>query len=587
MATVHLAAGSTGRLLEAARALNILSRSDIRRRKPAATALFLVGLHEAGEIAWIRREVRDGVLLSDPLQMRLAGLAFLNGGEPDEARQLFSALIEAEPENPMGYRLLGRALAVAGDYEVATQNFARSVEIAPRMVMAHHNSAGRYDVANYIPSSWELAHAGEILIYDVLAQQAEETAFIGDLAASLQAGQAMLEQQKRLADRFFVPREILLAVQRNCPKFDPDKPFRLLPYEWITQLGHMGMVEAHRKMNLLGVTSEAQLLLLAPEDKAANRHFLTYLENRVFVLRDRDLISALFPYQRVVGDNFMFAALADGRIVPWVIGAAEAQQRWDEEGRGPTLNLTAEDRAFGEETLRALGLPEGAWYVGLHVREGGFHGEPPGAIGEHRNADIGDYLPAINRVLEAGGYVIRFGDRSMTALPAKPGLIEYGRSEQKSARMDVFLMGSCRFIIGTTSGLTTAAQAFGTPMLLVNCISNDWQFWPANTRFLVKHIYDRRLKRDLIWREIYREPTQGLLVSNIRLRRTGRQVRDNTPEEIDVAVQGMLARHAGSETVERSLDDRYRHAMRDNPLMFGAAMPDPAFIVSHPELLTG
>jgi len=56
---------------------------------------------------------------------------------------------------------------------------------------------------------------------------------------------------------------------------------------------------------------------------------------------------------------------------------------------------------------------------------------------------------------------------------------------------------------------------------LANCISNDWQFWPTNYRFLVKQIFDQRAGRPLSLAETYRPTVQGLLANNAQLRRRG------------------------------------------------------------------
>ena len=86
-----------------------------------------------------------------------------------------------------------------------------------------------------------------------------------------------------------------------------------------------------------------------------------------------------------------------------------------------------------------------------------------------------DYFSSVKAITDAGGIVIRLGDKSMKKLPKMEGVIDYAHSPHKSQSMDIFLAANCRFVIGTTSGLTTVCLGFDTPMVLVNCISNDWQ----------------------------------------------------------------------------------------------------------------
>ena len=79
--------------------------------------------------------------------------------------------------------------------------------------------------------------------------------------------------------------------------------------------------------------------------------------------------------------------------------------------------------------MSALGVPDGAWYVGLHVREGGYHAEDTGDKSRHRNAQIEDYFPAIKAVTDRGGYVIRLGDSGVGNLGAPVPIIGPGSTQ--------------------------------------------------------------------------------------------------------------------------------------------------------------
>jgi putative glycosyltransferase (TIGR04372 family) len=222
------------------------------------------------------------------------------------------------------------------------------------------------------------------------------------------------------------------------------------------------------------------------------------------------------------------------------------------------------------------------------VREGGYHGETAGSIGSHRNASIDDYIPAIKLITERGGYVIRLGDRSMRPAPKIDGLIDYALSPEKSPAIDIFFCGTSRFVIGTTSGLTTACVSFGTPLVLVNCISNDWQLWSDNTHFIVKPVRDIRNKRFVPFAEVFVPPIQGYLINSQVMRRKGLEPIPNTPEEITEAVRYKLDIVDSLTTPPKDWEEPMRSyiaAMADNPLMFGAARPVPKFLEMRPELL--
>src|SRR5262249_18421853 len=161
-----------------------------------------------------------------------------------------------------------------------------------------------------------------------------------------------------------------------------------------------------------------------------------------------------------------------GLAEPWAHAAARSQIAWAEAKRPPIVAIDAALRKRGRALLRRAGIAAD-WFVALHIREGGYHGDGSGTTRQHRSANVSDYFDGIAQITSRGGAVVRLGDKSMTPLRDLPGVFDYAHSEIKSAEMDLFLCAEARFFFGTTSGLTSAAQALGTPMLLVNCISND------------------------------------------------------------------------------------------------------------------
>jgi putative glycosyltransferase (TIGR04372 family) len=235
--------------------------------------------------------------------------------------------------------------------------------------------------------------------------------------------------------------------------------------------------------------------------------------------------------------------------------------------------------------LRAAGVTAD-WFVALHIREGGYHGDGPGTTRQHRSASVGDYLDAIAQVTARGGAVVRLGDKSMTPLKGLPGVFDYAHSNIKSAEMDLFLCAQARLFVGTTSGLTTAVQALGTPMLLVNCISNDCQFWHDKTDFMLRLVRDRRTNRYLSLRETYRQPVQSLLIDTALLARRGLEIDANSPQKIAGALAYKLDCLDGkARPLHGDLLSRYERAMKENPYNFGAALPVPGFIENHRELI--
>ena len=582
-AGIHLAAGSIDRSYRTARFMNLLFRDAVKRCEGMAAQVYYVGLLEAGDFGRLTRSLRGCDVTSDPVLNRIIGEAYMRNDEPIPAARCFRRLVEQRPDDYLAHRLLGSADAIQGNLVEAATSFERSAALLPASVMAYQNAAGRYDISRYRPPAWEVAAAGRLLVYDSLARHAEALTNNGQLEAGFACYRRLLDAQAELAASHDLPAALVERLAAAVPGFDPSRPIRIMSYEWVTQIGHIGMLAVQAKMTLLGMLPHANRLVLAPDGKVANEPLLGYLEPYFHILRDADLVTLLLPYQRMVGDGFMVVRTIDGGVEPWTIAAARAEVRWQEEGRAPLLRLTEADDAFGRQMLGRLGIAPDACVIGLHVRERGFHHEAAGGMGDHRNAEIGTYLPACAKIAQRGGQALRLGDRTMRPLPRGGGLVDYATSAVKSARMDVFLLAHARLLIGTTSGLTTAAQAFGTPMLLVNCLSGDWQCWPANCRFLVKQLYDRRAQRRLSFAETYRPPIQGWLANSLQLHRRGFDVLDNTAQEIrDAVVEALAGLASGAGQAPFA---GFRTTVEANPLIFGAATPAASFIAANPHLL--
>lgn len=584
-AQVHLAASRKPSALRAVRLLNLIFRAQVRARRGLGTQAYFTTLALCSAYDRIVREVPrieqiDGFAINFA-----AGVAHMYRGNLVQAEHFLKAAAASGDSNAL--RKLGCVYALMRDHARAAECFQASVDRAPRSVMAHQNYAGGYDPSTYTPSAWELANAGELLIYDNLVQLGENFYHQGRYDDTFRCYQAALDHQDRLARRWTIPDELTVRIKAASRSFSPDLPVRLLGYEWVTLIGHIGFIDCHLRMAALGIVPAANYVLLAPSQKVVNQAFLKLFAPHLTIIDDLALVDALLPYQRLVGDQFIAVRGKDGLAEPWAHAAARAQVAWAEQGRAPIVTVPQDLREAGRAKLRSAGVTAD-WFVAIHIREGGYHGDGPGTTRQHRSASVGDYLEAIAHITARGGAVVRLGDRSMTPLRNLPGVFDYAHSEIKSPEMDLVLCAEARLFVGTTSGLTTAVQALGTPMLLVNCTSNDCQFWHENTDFTLRPVYDRRAGRYLSLRETYRQPLQALLIDSGVLARHGLEIHANRPEDITKAVRYSLDGLDGTGPRLRDcgdLLDRYRAALSHNPYNFGAALPVPDFLAGLPELL--
>jgi len=589
-AQIHIAASRKPSALRAVRLLNLIFRAKVRGRKGLVPSIYFGTLALCDSYDRIVREVPRAETLDNFAINFAVGVAHMYRSNCPTALDFLSAAAAGGDSNTL--RKQGCVYTLMKDYARAADCFVASVACNPRSVMSHQNYAASYDASSYTPAAWELDNAGELLIYDNLIQLGENFYHQGRYAETFRCYQAALDQQDTLARKWSIPAELIARIAASSARFDPDLPVRLLGYEWVTLIGHIGFIDCHLRMVRLGMLPRANYVLLAPPQKVVNNAFLSLFAPHLCIIEDPVLVDELLPYQRLVGDQFIAVRgerpWAEPPLAePWAHAAARAQIAWAEAKRPPIVRIEDSLRQRGRALLRQAGVTAD-WFVALHIREGGYHGDGPGTTRQHRSANVSDYLDAITEITSRGGAVVRLGDRSMTSLKGMPGVFDYAHSDMKSAEMDLYISAEARLFVGTTSGLTTAVQALGTPMLLVNCISNDCQFWHDRTDFMIRPVYDRRATRYLSLRETYRQPLQALLIDSALLARDGLETHANRPEDILAAVRYTLDCLDGVRRPLREggeLLEHYRATLSENPYNFGAATPVPAFLEGLPELL--
>jgi putative glycosyltransferase (TIGR04372 family) len=241
-----------------------------------------------------------------------------------------------------------------------------------------------------------------------------------------------------------------------------------------------------------------------PPRRPANFCVITYLRRHAPIVANRWLYPFLFLCSRdpeTGGTLYGQLALADGRLVDQYLFGMAVEKQWEDKKRPPLLRLDAEHRDRGRRLLRDLGLSPEDWFVCLHVREPGFLREPPTSPHRHLNADIGTYVPVIRSIVAHGGWVVRMGDPTMKPLPQLERVVDYAHRPEKSDWMDVFLAASCRFWLGTNSGLFMLASTFGVPAALTNVAPATFRPWSYGDLFIPKLYHSPREQRVLTFGE--------------------------------------------------------------------------------------
>jgi putative glycosyltransferase (TIGR04372 family) len=211
--------------------------------------------------------------------------------------------------------------------------------------------------------------------------------------------------------------------------------------------------------------------------------------------------------------------------------------------------LSEPKRRYAEGVRIDMGIPLNDWFVCCHASE------YPGRNG--RSVSIHNYIEGIRAITEAGGWVVRLGDQSMTRLPPLRRVIDYAFSERKSAMMDMYLLSECRFYLGHSAGPFTVANLLRKPMVIVN--TTDWGFalpLKLGDLFILKHVFSHKHDRLLSLREVLEQPFNVQALPG--LDSPTYTMVENTPDEI-------------REVIEEFLDSAVPYEYSDKQVVFNEA----------------
>ena len=316
-------------------------------------------------------------------------------------------------------------------------------------------------------------------------------------------------------------------------------------------IGPICLLDAYIKSIFLGWAPTIKLILLARLDQVVNPCLLSYWSRYILIITDPLAIKLLSPISRCLEDMVNWGININGKPTYIEFAIGQVQHQWELEGRAPLLSISDSDSNRGWQSLLDHGIPPGSWFVCLHVRDGNYWHEDSDSPDAYRNADIKTYIKAIETITKKGGWVIRVGDAKMTALPEMDNFFDYACSSLKSDWMDIFLCSSCRFFLGTNSGLYLVPYTFGVPCVLTNWLPMTGRPRSKHDLFILKLLYSIRNDRLLSFEEGM-SPSLAQCYTQQDYEKLEIKIIDNSPEDIQDLVFEMLNRLDGAQCYTES-----------------------------------
>ena len=230
----------------------------------------------------------------------------------------------------------------------------------------------------------------------------------------------------------------------------------------------------------------------------------------------------------------------------------------------PHLSFTKQEEEQGREGLKKLGIPEGAKWVCLIVRDSAYL--PQLGYHSYRDSEIDTYELAVRALADRGYYVVRMGVKVKKPLKVDhPKVIDFATNGTHSDFMSIYLGAHCEFAVSNGTGIDAIPAIFRRPICFVNYAPLEYlNTWIPNSLAIFKH-YEKDGKR-MALKEVY-DSKCGQFMSTPDFLDAGISLVDNTPEEIREVVLEM-ADGAKTDDQEKFWKDfpRSNSAYNDKPL---------------------
>lgn len=227
----------------------------------------------------------------------------------------------------------------------------------------------------------------------------------------------------------------------------------------------------------------------------------------------------------------------------------------------PHLEFTENEKSRGESGLRNIGIPVGARFVCLAVRDSAYLDmhlkDCDFSYHNYRDSNIQNYILAAEYLASRGYYVVRMGAKVKEPMKCNnPKIIDYATNGMRSDFMDIYLGAKCAFCISVGTGFDAIPQIFRRPIAYVNLVPVGYfHSYVHNSLGIFKHHVSREQKRELSLSEIFKNGI-GFCAETVDYENKNIILIENTPEEIRCLVREMVER----------MENTWRHDEKDECL---------------------
>jgi len=223
-----------------------------------------------------------------------------------------------------------------------------------------------------------------------------------------------------------------------------------------------------------------------PEQRVSNEFLLNLIKPRTTIVPRWMIIVAVRLNKLIPGGN-VHDCTHSGRDTKNLLDRT-----------GPQFHLSIAETKSGNQKLADIGIPVGAKFVCLNVRDSAYNKttqpRKDWQFFDYRNCAIENYVAAAEELTRRGYYVFRMGAVVESPLStSNPMIIDYASNGMRSDFMDIFLGANCEFCISNGTGFDGVPYIFRRPILYVNHVPIGWLV-SYSDRFIVQ-------TKMLIWTE--------------------------------------------------------------------------------------